>query len=240
MREDVLRLSRWGAIVLLLALLLISGCTRSKSSGPPEIDVTGTATEVIVPSLTSGGAPTATSLSGEDAVNATTTALAATATAEAQETEEPTVEAPEATDTAVATEEPTATSPAAATGTAQATQAPAATATQSSGTGGATTHVVQSGENLFRIALQYGMSYQRLAAYNGITNPNIIYVGQVLKIPPDGGTTPPSGDRIHVVQRGENLFRIALQYNMLYTELARANNLSYPYTVYPGQRLVIP
>jgi LysM repeat protein len=106
--------------------------------------------------------------------------------------------------------------------------------------------VVQPGENLFRIALNYGLSYETLAAYNGITNPNTIYVGQVLEIPPEGSTSPPpsqppsSGAQYHIVQPGENLFRIALQYNMLYTALAEANGLSYPYTVYDGQRLIIP
>jgi LysM repeat protein len=103
---------------------------------------------------------------------------------------------------------------------------------------------VQSGENLFRIALQYGLSYQQLAAHNGIANPNFIVVGQVLKIPSGasgGVVTPPSGGAgTHTVQPGENLFRIALKYNMLYTALAAANGLSFPYTVYPGQRLVIP
>jgi nucleoid-associated protein YgaU len=37
---------------------------------------------------------------------------------------------------------------------------------------------------LFRIALRYNMSYQRLAEYNGITNPSNIFVGQVIQIPP--------------------------------------------------------
>jgi len=48
---------------------------------------------------------------------------------------------------------------------------------------GGKTHVVAPGENLFRIALKYGTTYQALAAANGITNPNLIFVGQVLKIP---------------------------------------------------------
>jgi LysM repeat protein len=51
-------------------------------------------------------------------------------------------------------------------------------------TGGERTHVVQQGENLFRIALQYNMSWEELAEYNGITNPDSIYPGQVLRIPP--------------------------------------------------------
>lgn len=45
------------------------------------------------------------------------------------------------------------------------------------------THVVQQGENLYRIALRYGISMSALIAANGITNPNLIYVGQVLRIP---------------------------------------------------------
>jgi LysM repeat protein len=45
------------------------------------------------------------------------------------------------------------------------------------------THVVQRGENLFRIALRYGVSYPVLAQVNGIIDPNRIYVGQVLNLP---------------------------------------------------------
>ncbi|WP_119067791.1 LysM peptidoglycan-binding domain-containing protein [Aggregatilinea lenta] len=44
-------------------------------------------------------------------------------------------------------------------------------------------HVVQAGENLFRIALKYGLTYSQLAAYNGITNPSLIYAGQQIRIP---------------------------------------------------------
>jgi LysM repeat protein len=43
--------------------------------------------------------------------------------------------------------------------------------------------VVQPGDNLFRIALRYNMSYITLARYNNIANPSSIYVGQVIRIP---------------------------------------------------------
>jgi uncharacterized protein YraI len=49
--------------------------------------------------------------------------------------------------------------------------------------GTTTTYVVQAGDNLFRIALRFGISVDALAAANGITNYNQIYVGQVLAIP---------------------------------------------------------
>jgi len=44
-------------------------------------------------------------------------------------------------------------------------------------------HTVVSGENLYRIALKYGVSMYAIAEANGITNLNYIYVGQVLCIP---------------------------------------------------------
>lgn len=44
-------------------------------------------------------------------------------------------------------------------------------------------HVVKAGENLYRIALYYGVPLQTLAAANSIVNPSLIYVGQVLVIP---------------------------------------------------------
>jgi uncharacterized protein YraI len=45
------------------------------------------------------------------------------------------------------------------------------------------THVVQPGENLFRISLNYGVNMYDVARLNGITNLALIYVGQVLLIP---------------------------------------------------------
>lgn len=45
-----------------------------------------------------------------------------------------------------------------------------------------TIHVVQRGENLFRIALRYGTTVEAIMAANGLTNYNI-YVGQQLRIP---------------------------------------------------------
>lgn len=52
------------------------------------------------------------------------------------------------------------------------------------------THTVQAGENLFRIALRYGLTVETLASANGITDPARIYVGQVLVIP-DAAVTEP-------------------------------------------------
>lgn len=44
-------------------------------------------------------------------------------------------------------------------------------------------YVVKSGDTLGAIAKSFGTTYQALAAYNGIANPNVIYVGQKIRIP---------------------------------------------------------
>ncbi len=156
-------------------------------------------------------------------------------TEEATPTEAPPEPTPEVT-TPEPTEAPTEATPE------EETPAPTEEAVATSGP---STHIVQPGENLFRIALRYGTSVENLAQVNGITNPARIYVGQKLTIPGTGGdgeTPPPSGDgaTTHVVQPGENLFRIALRYNYDYFYLARYNDISNPATIYPGQVIKIP
>lgn len=49
-------------------------------------------------------------------------------------------------------------------------------------------HVVIRGENLYRIALEHGLDYRALAAWNGIRDPYVIHPGQRLRLRP-----PPAG-----------------------------------------------
>lgn len=44
------------------------------------------------------------------------------------------------------------------------------------------TYTVRPGDTLSKIAAQYGTTYQHLAALNGIADPNVIRVGQVIKV----------------------------------------------------------
>ena len=46
--------------------------------------------------------------------------------------------------------------------------------------------------------------------------------------------------QVHVVQRGETLFGIALQYGRTVEEVAQANGLSQPYVIHAGNQLTIP
>ncbi|EMW5994206.1 LysM peptidoglycan-binding domain-containing protein [Enterococcus faecalis] len=93
------------------------------------------------------------------------------------------------------------------------------------------THVVQYGETLSSIAYQYGTDYQTLAALNGLTNPNLIYPGQVLKV--NGSAV----SNVYTVQYGDNLSSIAAKLGTTYQALAALNGLANPNLIYPGQTL---
>ena len=94
-------------------------------------------------------------------------------------------------------------------------------------------HVVRPGENLSSIARMYGVTVDEIASANGITNPNLIYVGQRLLIPSTAYT-------VHIVQIGETLSSIAFKYGVSYWDIARLNGLTNPNVITPGQRLLIP
>lgn len=115
---------------------------------------------------------------------------------------------------------------------------------------------VQPGDTLARIARQYGVDLNVLATVNNLVNPNLIYPGQVLVIPEAGEpaaeeaaeVTDPAGETPapvpvateHIVQRGENLYRIALRYGVTVSDLQIANSLTNSNLIYVGQRLLIP
>ena len=114
-----------------------------------------------------------------------------------------------------------------------------------------TVHVVQPGENLFRIALQYGISVDELASANNITNVSQIDRGQELVIPGVfAPTDQPEGEAvynpliagtptIHVVLSGESLNAIARRYGVASEDILRANNIANVNLIYAGQELTI-
>lgn len=64
-----------------------------------------------------------------------------------------------------------------------------------------TVYTVKSGDTLSDIATKYGITYQQLASYNGISDPNVIYIGQEILIP----------NTSTVVAPGKTLDEIALE-----------------------------
>ena len=104
---------------------------------------------------------------------------------------------------------------------------------------GVTTYVVKKGDTLSGIASRYGTTYQALAQYNGISNPNLIYVGQVIKIPTNGSapSTSSSSAEYYVVKSGDTLSGIAARYGTTYQKLAQMNGIQNPNLIYPGQKI---
>ncbi len=109
-------------------------------------------------------------------------------------------------------------------------------------------HVVQAGENLFRIGLRYGLSVEELMVANNLADGGQVYAGQTLAIPAPGGVAraaqaqAPSApqDGTHEVQPGETLSSISRRYDVSIAALTAANNLVNPSAIYAGQRLVLP
>jgi peptidoglycan/xylan/chitin deacetylase (PgdA/CDA1 family)/LysM repeat protein len=104
------------------------------------------------------------------------------------------------------------------------------------------THVVQSGDTLYRIALRYGVTVSAIVAANNLSNANLIRVGQVLVIPTGATPTspPPTSPVRYTVQPGDTLYRIALRYGVTVSAIVAANNLSNANLIRVGQVLVIP
>jgi LysM repeat protein len=103
-------------------------------------------------------------------------------------------------------------------------------------------YVVQAGDTLFAISRRFGVSVQAIATANNINPFGWVFVGQRLVIPGAGTTPtpPPPTYTTYVVQRGDYLVSIALRFNLHWRTLATANNIPFPYVIYPGQSLLIP
>ncbi len=96
------------------------------------------------------------------------------------------------------------------------------------------THIVQYGENLSTIAVQYGTTWQELARINALSNPNIIYQGQSLNVV-GGQSVSTSG--YCVVEYGDTLSGIAAQFGTTVERLVSTNGISNPNVIYTGQVL---
>ncbi len=112
-------------------------------------------------------------------------------------------------------------------------------------------HVVQRGENLFRIAQQYGRTLVEVAQANGIAPPYTIHMGNFITIPlPGGAQAPapasapapqqPTGTSTYAVQRGESLAIIAAKFSTTYIILAEMNGIADPNILHVGQVLRVP
>jgi LysM repeat protein len=110
-------------------------------------------------------------------------------------------------------------------------------------------HTVRRSENLTRISRMYGVSVWQIAQVNGIRNPSLIFVGQVLCIP--STYHPPAPPRPHppqppvwcgqfyTVQYGDTLSGIARRCGTTVNSLMYLNGIYNPNFIRAGQVLRI-
>lgn len=104
------------------------------------------------------------------------------------------------------------------------------------------TYTVKPGDTLSEIALRYNTTVSNIVALNpNITNPNLIYPGEVFTISQNSNTDTNGNTNspIYTVVKGDTLSKIALKYNTTVSSLVRLNNISNPDLIYPGEKLII-
>ena len=132
------------------------------------------------------------------------------------------------------------------------------------------TYRVRAGDTLGAIAVRFGTTTAVLAKLNGIANPSLIRVGEVLQIPPSGplpspsqspapspsplasptprpsptpvasATPAPAGARTYTVQNGDTLGAIAARFGTTTNALAKLNGITDPSYIRVGQVLKLP
>ena len=123
------------------------------------------------------------------------------------------------------------------------------------------THTVKTGETIFSIAKQYGITAYQIRKTNGFED-NALKPGQVIKLPAGTASTasevsptvvnnqkpaetfkeePASKDEsfVYNVSKGESIFSIAKKFNLTAYQIRQANKLK-DNTLSTGQKLVIP
>ncbi len=108
-----------------------------------------------------------------------------------------------------------------------------------------TTYTVQRGDTLSQIASRYGTTVGEIAGLNGISNPNLIYVGQVLKIDTTHDISVVTSDKyetnhiVYTIQYGDTLTSISQKYDVPIRCIVQLNDITNPNLIYAGERIRI-
>lgn len=105
--------------------------------------------------------------------------------------------------------------------------------------------IVGVNDTIYTLAQRYRTTEDALKNSNCLTSVDLqagsaIYVPLVPTVVVAACRPPATWVRTHVVQAGDNLYRIALSYGLTYPELQRGNCMGSSITIYTGQRLWVP
>ena len=113
--------------------------------------------------------------------------------------------------------------------------------------GGYFIYIVARGDTLRSLASRFGTTIDALLAANpDITNANVIYEGQRLKVysasvTPPPNNPPPASGQIYYAQRGDTLRKIAAKFNTTVDTILKVNlQITNPNLIYVGQAITIP
>ena len=115
--------------------------------------------------------------------------------------------------------------------------------TENNTTTNSNTYTVKSGDTLSQIAARFNTTTSALASTNHISNPNLIEVGQQLRIKNSASAQKTTSRHSntnngnYVVQSGDSLSKIAAYHGLNWRSIAAKNNIQSPYTIFVGQRL---
>ncbi len=103
------------------------------------------------------------------------------------------------------------------------------------------TYTVVWGDTLSALALRFGTTVSSIASLNNIPNPNLIYVGQKIRIIVTGENDDihDCGHVIYKIKWGDTLTSIARKYGVTIESIAEENDIANPNLIYAGDTLRI-
>lgn len=100
-------------------------------------------------------------------------------------------------------------------------------------------YTVLSGDTLSEIGAKLGADWKAIAALNNISAPYTIYPGETLHISGSPAPAPADVTIRYTVNNGDTLSEIGAKFGVSYELIAERNQINPPYTIYPGQVLII-
>jgi len=101
------------------------------------------------------------------------------------------------------------------------------------------TVAVQKGDTLYKLAKKHDVTIDELKSVNSLKTTRLS-IGQELIVPGAAAPAPAAPAGSYTVQSGDSLTRIAQKYGLTQSELQKANGISRPNLLKPGQKLKIP